>query len=134
MEGCRTQFKPAGKGKYTILSDCKYHYERMSYGSAAKPSTAQPCTNVPLICTLCPADKALVPTFWKYNLRYHLQQSHQLSNNEYPPLPPAMIVTTYISHHEEQCLGVDKLKTVEYRDYLKIPGSDDVQAIEEAQR
>ena len=44
-----------------------------SYLSAAKEATHSPCTNVPVICPLCPSTSSAV---WKYNMKAHFEKSH----------------------------------------------------------
>jgi hypothetical protein len=41
-----------------------------------------------------------------------------------------MAVSTFISQ-EEAALGIEKMRTYEYRSYLDVPGSDDVKDIDE---
>ena len=38
-----------------ITSDCEYHYGRMNYKKASDSGSSM-CTNVPLICPVCPDD------------------------------------------------------------------------------
>ncbi|KAJ2936966.1 hypothetical protein H1R20_g153, partial [Candolleomyces eurysporus] len=131
---CKTQFKAIKKSHYLILSDCEYHYEKMVYGSAAKFSIPQPCTNIPIVCALCPKPDAAtgpIPTIWKYNLRYHITEHHLDASGAPPSLPPSMVVSAFISQEEEAALGIEKTKTYEYRSYFDIPGSDDVRDIDE---
>ena len=42
-------------------------------GFAAKSSAKSLCTNVPLICPLCPKD---VQAVWKYNMKRHIESIH----------------------------------------------------------
>ena len=44
-----------------------------SYLSAAKEATNSPCTNVPVICPLCPSTSSAV---WKYNIKAHFEKFH----------------------------------------------------------
>ena len=44
-----------------------------SYLSAAKEATHSPCTNVPVICPLCPSTSSAV---WKYNIKAHFEKFH----------------------------------------------------------
>jgi hypothetical protein len=37
-----------------ISSDCEYHYQNMKYHPAMKPTIGSPCTNVPILCPICP--------------------------------------------------------------------------------
>ena len=54
-------------------SRCPNLIKGFSYQSAAMESTSSPCTNVPLICPLCPATSGAI---WKYNMPAHLRNSH----------------------------------------------------------
>ncbi|KAJ3525352.1 hypothetical protein NMY22_g10613 [Coprinellus aureogranulatus] len=130
-EGCKTQFKAIGKDKYSILSNCTYHYEGMKYSSAAKYSKSSPCTNVPIPCTLCSSTSdsgtvsTVVPTVWKYNLQGHLNAHHIHGHGDYPLLPPRMILSAYTSKEEERALGIIEQKTIEARDLLGIPAQSE---------
>jgi hypothetical protein len=56
LDGCFTSLlgKKSGNSiKFTITSNCPYHYERMQYKNAAISSNNMPCTNVPIHCPLC---------------------------------------------------------------------------------
>ena len=44
-----------------------------SYKWAAEYNDHSPCTNVPLICKLCPKE---APAVWRYNLKHHLERVH----------------------------------------------------------
>ncbi|TEB21893.1 hypothetical protein FA13DRAFT_1642110, partial [Coprinellus micaceus] len=44
-----------------------------SYRWASEYNDSSPCTNVPLICKLCPKD---APAVWRYNLSFHLGHVH----------------------------------------------------------
>lgn len=44
-----------------------------SYAVASESSSSSPCSNVPIICPLCP--KA-APAVWRYNLKFHLSSAH----------------------------------------------------------
>jgi len=68
------------KGKGTSLSQqidmwrswC-LNLNAFSYLSAAKEATHSPCTNMPVICPLCPSTSSAV---WKYNLKAHFEKFH----------------------------------------------------------
>lgn len=68
-----------------VESNCP-HAEEFTYSTAKKGSKTTPCTNVPIICPLCPPprnprDKS--PAIWKYNMLQHIQFEHpgHLANN-----------------------------------------------------
>lgn len=46
---------------------------KLSLTSFAKSTSASPCTNVPILCPLCPASSEAM---WKYNLEAHLKVVH----------------------------------------------------------
>lgn len=50
-----------------------------SYAKASKSTQTSPCSNVPLLCPLCPKD---APAVWRYNMKYHLMNTHP-----HAPLP-----------------------------------------------
>lgn len=54
------------------LSSC-LQLRKLSLGAAAKFSPHSPCTNHPMVCTLCPNGTS---TVWKYNLRSHIIKVH----------------------------------------------------------
>ena len=54
------------------------------YGIASELSASSPCSNVPIVCPLCPAKDT--PAIWKYNMKDHIRNVHKmatLSNHEY---------------------------------------------------
>jgi hypothetical protein len=44
-----------------------------TYSIASESSASSPCSNVPVICPLCPK---LAPAVWRYNLSYHFARVH----------------------------------------------------------
>jgi hypothetical protein len=46
---------------------------RFAYLSAATEAPNSPCTNVPIICPLCPSSAG---TIWKYNAQIHFSKHH----------------------------------------------------------
>ncbi|KAG6848307.1 hypothetical protein H0H93_001364, partial [Arthromyces matolae] len=44
-----------------------------TYSVAAESRTSSPCSNVPLVCPLCPKS---APAVWRYNWKYHFANSH----------------------------------------------------------
>ncbi|KAG2008058.1 hypothetical protein CC2G_013529 [Coprinopsis cinerea AmutBmut pab1-1] len=132
--GCKTQLVLSSRGTYVVLSDCEFHYQKMVYSRAAEYSYSSPCTNVPIPCSLClqaDPERTHLPTFWKYNLIYHMISTHLSPTQTLPPFPPDMIVSCHITYEEESRIGIPQEKTVEYRDTLQVPGSDDVRTTEE---
>ncbi|KAF7344645.1 hypothetical protein MVEN_01624700 [Mycena venus] len=53
------------------------------YAVAAESTSASPCSNVPVICTLCGPKR---PAVWKYNLEAHFRNVHQLHNPQSWPM------------------------------------------------
>ncbi|KAF7369372.1 hypothetical protein MVEN_00265800 [Mycena venus] len=53
------------------------------YAVAAESSSASPCSNVSVICTLCGPKRSAV---WKYNLEAHFRNVHQLHNPQSWPM------------------------------------------------
>lgn len=45
-----------------------------TYGTAMKYTKSLPCTNVPVICPICPADE---PAIWRYFLKGHMYSKHK---------------------------------------------------------
>jgi hypothetical protein len=55
---------------------------RFQYTSAEQSSKSSPCSNVPIICPLCPAQN---PAVWTYNLHIHFREQHKIvSPLQYP--------------------------------------------------
>jgi hypothetical protein len=50
---------------------------RFNYKNAAQSSERSPCSNVPMICSLCPAGS---PAVWTYSLHSHYRGRHRLSS------------------------------------------------------
>jgi hypothetical protein len=89
-----------------------------------------PSTNLPIHCSICPqSPNGQHPTFWKYNLHYHILEFHIGKDGKYPRLPPQMAVQVYISREEERIIGISEQDTQAYRD-LGPPGSDDPGVLE----
>ncbi|KAH7102480.1 hypothetical protein BKA62DRAFT_699676 [Auriculariales sp. MPI-PUGE-AT-0066] len=64
----RTQFDMQG-------SVCPRKPDRISYLPASRSVTANPCSNVPYACPLCPYDDS-TPCIWKYSMQRHLLERH----------------------------------------------------------
>lgn len=59
-------------------SRCQHNNQvKLLLTSFAKSSDVSPCTNIPIICPLCPAASDAV---WKYNLEAHLKTVHSTAN------------------------------------------------------
>jgi hypothetical protein len=73
-------------------------------------SKKSPSTNVPICCSLCPADKISGEprTIWKYNAMYHSIAEHLT-----PVLLLEFIGTFFVCRSEEEALGIDAAKTVQ---------------------
>jgi hypothetical protein len=91
LEPCRLCLRPSpscvfylrkGKGTSTSCqvdlqkSWCPY-LQRFSYQAAVTEAINSPCTNVPLICPLCPSTVGAV---WKYNMHVHFSKHHSSAN------------------------------------------------------
>lgn len=65
-------------------SECKYSI-KFYYHTASKTTSSSPCSNVPLVCPLCPKSS---PAVWKYNLRAHFVRCHpaHVSKKQYSVL------------------------------------------------
>jgi len=82
------------------------HLHRFSYTSAATESQSSPCTNVPVICPLCPASDSAI---WKYNMKHHFASRHPSINfNDYAPRflisdsEKEALRTRWSKHHQTQ--------------------------------
>ena len=127
LDGCFTSLleKKSGNSiKFTITSNCSYHYECMQYKNATVSSNNMPCTNVPIHCPLCPPSFSGNPqTIWKYNALYHLISEHS-NNGIIPEIPGELLVKMFIHKAEEEALGIDQNATEKYRRDNQIPDSD----------
>ena len=127
LDGCFTNLLEKKSGnliKFTITSNCSYHYECMQYKNAAVSSNNMPCTNVPIHCPLCPQLFSGNPqTIWKYNALYHLISEHS-NNGILPEIPGELLVKIFIHRAEEEALGVDQNATEKYRKDNQTPDSD----------
>ena len=84
---CQFFFKK-GKGTNRTLKIDKYTgcsiKPSFSYGVASESSASSPCSNVPIVCPLCPEKDT--PAVWKYNMKNHICNVHKmatLSNYEH---------------------------------------------------
>ena len=73
-----------GKGAGSTLqidgrvSRCPNFIGKLFYSAASTERTNSPCTNVSVICPLCPSTSAAV---WKYNMNTHLARVHPSTNS-----------------------------------------------------
>ncbi|QRV97683.1 hypothetical protein RhiJN_25702 [Ceratobasidium sp. AG-Ba] len=72
-----------GKGKDASLQidllrskQCPYA-TKFSYKAASQLKSNSPCSNVPLVCDLCPQAS---PAVWRYNLESHFKANHPLAD------------------------------------------------------
>lgn len=71
-------------GRYTVdvtKSTCP-NLVRFNYKNASESSENSPCSNVPIICSLCPAGS---PAVWTYNLEAHFRGRHRLTSPAHFP-------------------------------------------------
>jgi len=59
-------------------------------------------------------------TFWKYNLIQYMFEYH-LENGKLPPFPKKLRVSSHISPAEEESIGVELTKTMDYRSRYHLP-------------
>ncbi|KAH9036308.1 hypothetical protein EDB85DRAFT_1862262, partial [Lactarius pseudohatsudake] len=55
---------------------------RFNYKNASQSSERSPCSNVPVVCTLC---KPGSPAVWTYYLNSHYRACHQINSTDYFP-------------------------------------------------
>src|SRR6266545_5646636 len=68
--------KGKGAGSSCQVDDRKSrcpNLRRFAYASAATEALNAPCTNVPIVCPLCPSSGAAI---WKYNAGIHFSKHH----------------------------------------------------------
>jgi hypothetical protein len=70
---------------------------RFNYASAADSSSRSPCTNVPIICPLCPKSS---PAVWKYSLHIHFRHRHKIT------VPASFPIQVHISESEKDAMKV----------------------------
>ncbi|KAJ7736281.1 hypothetical protein B0H16DRAFT_1326584 [Mycena metata] len=81
--GCSVDIEKNGKTLKATSSCPRQH--AFAYGHAKKYSVATPCTNVPIICALCPIHppRKFPPVFWKYSILHHIQDVHPRHMDEF---------------------------------------------------
>ena len=53
------------------------NFRQFAYRSASTESKNSPCTNVPMVCPLCPS---IEPAVWKYNMEQHFAVRHSIES------------------------------------------------------
>ena len=51
---------------------------------------------------------------------------HHLDNGKLPPFPPKLRVSSHISRAEEESMGVELMKTMEFRSAYQLPNTSDI--------
>ncbi|KAI0041023.1 hypothetical protein FA95DRAFT_1611332 [Auriscalpium vulgare] len=104
----------------------------MVYGAGTKFAKSRPCTNVPIHCQIFPRNPSGHPhTIIKYNATYHLAAEHLSEDNEYPGIPPELLVELFVTSEEERTMGVADIATTDWRELHAIPDSDAVEEVRE---
>jgi len=88
-------------------SSCTF-FHAFQLGTAQKYSKTSPCTNVPIICTLCPQqDKAKTFTaIWKYNMMEHIKSHHPTFASPGVTLPQELFQKLVISNEEQSQMKI----------------------------
>lgn len=73
MAGCRFFLRRDRQQLNYAASYCRLMPAHLSYGPASRSIPSSPCSNMPKVCPLCPAD---APAVWKYHMQRHLVTKH----------------------------------------------------------
>jgi hypothetical protein len=78
---CRIYIKKGrgAQGRYSVdqkKSNCP-NLVRFNYMNAATSSESSPCSNVPVVCPICPIGD---PAVWSYSLHAHFRERHRLTS------------------------------------------------------
>ncbi|KAH6906289.1 hypothetical protein BKA70DRAFT_1497863 [Coprinopsis sp. MPI-PUGE-AT-0042] len=121
---CLTQLVKKGK-KFQISSTCTYRHASLVYEDAKHFSPDNICTNVPIVCTLCPSSSPHggVRTIWKYNALYHFIKEHSDAEMDLP-----FLLSMFIHKAEEEAMGIEPEATEGHRLEYDIPDSDGLDA------
>jgi hypothetical protein len=76
-------------------------------------------------CPLCTNNPYHPITFWKYNLIQHMLENH-LDDGKLPPFPQKLRVSSHISRAEEESMGVELMKMMDYRSRYNLPNTSDI--------
>ena len=75
VSGCPTALVKASSGTFAHKGACKLAGEmKYSHKSALKSAEGSPCTNVPMLCPLCPSKPGV--TVYKYSMEQHWRSGH----------------------------------------------------------
>ncbi|KAH6916539.1 hypothetical protein BKA70DRAFT_1502864, partial [Coprinopsis sp. MPI-PUGE-AT-0042] len=121
---CLTQLVKKGK-KFQISSTCTYRHASLVYEDTKHFSPDNICTNVPIVCTLCPSSSPHggVRTIWKYNALYHFIKEHSDAEMDLP-----FLLSMFIHKAEEEAMGIEPEATEGHRLEYDIPDSDGLDA------
>lgn len=130
---CSIDLIPADKGTFKIISNCQHSYASIKYKSASEYTPSDPCTNVPILCLLCPPNSKTgrQPVFWRYNMDLHLQDDHPTRDTSLISWKQ-LVVSKHIPLLETRhILGIKKEKEQDglersFREAFEIPNSDDI--------
>ncbi|THH20229.1 hypothetical protein EW146_g1103 [Bondarzewia mesenterica] len=90
-----------------------------------KSTNKQPCTNVPIYCSLCPpAASGQLHNIWKYNTLFHLITEHSTDDGMLPAIPGELLMNSFISKAEESAMGIEEDITKDWRMENAMPASD----------
>ncbi|KAK7693500.1 hypothetical protein QCA50_003068 [Cerrena zonata] len=95
------------RNAFKVISSCPYASE-FKLGNAKKSSKRQPCTNVPIHCSICDIDPKTKcrPVFWKFNIFHHIQTVHPAhwsnSSQRTQNLPSSFVDVLSVSDFELQ--------------------------------
>ncbi|PPQ82110.1 hypothetical protein CVT24_012426 [Panaeolus cyanescens] len=117
-----------------IESSCPYHFKNMEYTEASVSNLDNPCSNVPIHCSLCPVKHSgQHPTIWKYNFTEHMIEHHQKADRRtFVDCSPDLLRKTHISVFEATAMGVRKEAVYELREDMamhnssSLPGSPEM--------
>jgi len=106
----------------------------MNYSSAKKVSPRLPCTNIPIQCTLCPADEnGERTTTWKYNTWIHIATAHAdpVDLWKVPDIPYSLQFAMHVLKKEEHILGISDEAAETYREENEVPATSDIKEMED---
>ena len=120
----------------TSESTCPFHYKKMQYKAALKPTKGSPCTNIPIHCRLCAPLKVSgeLQTIWKYNTIYHLLSEHSQNANivetqVLPKISGRMAINMFVSSAKEAFMRIPPAATKMYREEFGLQKSDGIEEI-----
>ncbi|KAI0724703.1 hypothetical protein C8Q72DRAFT_857147 [Fomitopsis betulina] len=100
-------------------SSCPYAH-KFKYGSSLVPNLKNPCTNIPILCTIpgCTGTVGnLRKAIWKYNMEEHIHTVHPgypLDSTDLGvPIPDDLAHAMFITHDEETWMGIPPEKILQ---------------------